>query len=1119
MKRSSFWSFLVLLLCFALPANAYDKSPQEIDLSKSQQIKNLKELVSQIESQSSYRFSYVKGLIDNVPVQVSEMKKDIDGILQEALNGTGLAYVIKAKDIILMKTSPQPKVQGNNSSIKTIKGTVLDAETNEPIIGAQIWLKETPDGTVTNIDGEFQLKVKGGVGILIISYIGYKSQEIAINGNQPIVCKLKPDTKVLDEVVVVGYGTQKKESVVGSIASVKVDDLKAPVSKLSNNLGGQLAGVITLQKNNEPGASTEFWIRGISTFGASKKPLVLVDGIERDMDLVNPEDIQSFSVLKDAAATAIYGVRGANGVILITTRTGEEGKPKISFRVEAGMLGPTKRPKMVNSMQFAEMYNEASRSANRKEPYSAETIEKYRTGEDPDLFPNINWMDELYKDYAFSERVNLGVSGGGNIAKYYISGAFYNEGGMFKSDSMNQYDTSTYFKRYNFRSNVDVKLHRTTTLNVNLSTVFEKLNGSGSNSDTSGAGATSIWKYAFITSPNAFPVRYSDGKFSGPSTSEGFNPYNLLTQSGYYERFWNNAQSLIGLTQDLSELITPGLTANVKISFDAQNYNWIKRSKQVPTYVANGRDEEGNITYTQGNIGQENLDYSKGNTGYTTTYIEASVNYNRTFGKHSVGALFLYNQKQKNKTGVEKAEDALPYRHQGIAGRLTYAYDNRYFIEGNFGYNGSENFSPGRRFGFFPSIAAGWLVSSEKFWEPISHVVDMFKIKGSYGEVGSDQIGARRFIYNPTIVDSGSYDFGENAHTEKGVRMGDWANPNVGWERAQKMNAGVEVSFFNSLKIQVDYFTEHRDGIFLERNSLPLYLGITTKPYVNVGTMKNHGIDASLEYNQKVGQVRLSGKANFTYAHNTITDNDEPDWKYPYLNRRNQMLWQQYGLVDAGLFESQADIDSWPKQTFGEVKPGDIKYVDINGDGQIDKNDEKPIGWAGVPEIVYGGGLSAAWKGFDISVFFQGVAHVTLQQNTTNSNADPCSAIQAFRGRNMVESGVYEDIYYNHWSENNPNPNAKYPRLSIGSNENNHRNSTFWLKDMSFLRLKNVEIGYNFPSKWIDPMRLSGLRLYFSGVNLLTFSKFKLWDPEVMQAQGANYPANRIFNVGININF
>lgn len=497
-KRPFIWSFLVLLFCLTLPVNASEKSPQEIDLTKNNQVKTLKELVQEIESQSAYRFSYVKGLIDNVAVQVGKTKKDIDGILQEALSGTGLSYVIKAKDIVLMKTTPQPKAQGDNTS-KIVKGVVVDAENNEPIIGAQIWLKETPEGTVTNIDGEFQLRVKGGVGVLVISYIGYKSQEVVIKGNQPILCKLQPDTKVLDEVVVVGYGTQKKESVVGSIASVKVDELKAPVSKLSNNLGGQLSGVITLQKNNEPGASTEFWIRGISTFGANKKPLVLVDGIERDMDLVNPEDIQSFSVLKDAAATAIYGVRGANGVILITTRTGEEGKPKISFRAEAGMLGPTKRPKMVNSSQFAEMYNEAYRSSGEGKNFYDETaLSKYASGEDPDLYPDVDWLDELYKNYAFSQRINLGVSGGGNIAKYYISGAFYNEGGMFKTDSMNEYDTSTYFRRYNFRSNVDVKLHRTTTLNVNLSSVFEKLNGSGSNSDTAGAGAGTIWKYAYL---------------------------------------------------------------------------------------------------------------------------------------------------------------------------------------------------------------------------------------------------------------------------------------------------------------------------------------------------------------------------------------------------------------------------------------------------------------------------------------------------------------------------------------------------------------------------------------------------------------------------------------------
>lgn len=1101
-KRLLPWSFLVLLFCFNAPSNAYGNSPQEILLTKTEQVKSLKELVQQIESQSSFRFSYVKGLTDNVSVRISGTKKNIDEILDEALSGSGLSYVIKSNDIVLMRTAvPQPKAQ-KNGALKLIKGKVIDAETNEPVIGAQVWVKESPDGTITNIDGEFELKTKGSIGVLVVSYIGYKDEEIEIRGNQTITCKLHPSTEQLEEVVVVGYGTQKKESVVGSIASVKVNDLKVPVSKLSATLGGQLSGVITLQSNNGPGASTQFWIRGINTFGQNKSPLVLVDGIEREMDLVNTEDIETFSILKDAAATAIYGVRGANGVVLITTRAGEEGKPKVTFRAEAGLLGPTKRPKMANSVQFAEMFNETV--SKESEKYTEEDINKYRTGADPDLYPNVNWLDELYKDNAYSSRINIGVSGGGNIAKYYISGALYNEGSMFETDNMNAYDSSINFKRYNFRSNVDVKLHRTTILNVNLSTVFEKANSPG-------ASASDIWDKAFITAPNAFPLRYSDGKFSGPYVSETKNPYNMLLHSGYTEQFWNNAQSLVGLTQDFSELITPGLKANIKVSFDAQNYNSITRDKQVPTYMANKRDEDGNIDYTVGNVGQDNLNYAKSNTGYTTTYIEASMTYNRTFGSHAVGALFLYNQKQKNKTGVEDPEEALPYRHQGIAGRLTYNFENRYFIEGNFGYNGSENFSPGKRFGFFPSVAAGWIISNEKFWEPISHTVDMFKIKGSYGEVGNDQIGgSRRFIYNATIEDSGSYDFGQTNHTEKGKRVGEWANPNVGWECAKKMNIGVEISLFNMLKIQADYFQEKREGIFLQRNSLPLYFGITTKPWTNVGKMKNKGMDASLEYNQRIGEVQLSGKANFTYAHNTILDNDQPDWKYPYLNRTGQIFGQQYGLVADGLFESQEDIDSSPRQTFvDKVYPGDIKYVDINGDGIIDSNDEKPIGFSRIPEIVYGFGLSAAWRGIDVSVFFQGTDNVTIQQNG--------STIWAFTGKSKTINGMYEDIYYNHWTASNPNPNAKYPRLTNGENNNNYRNSTFWQKDMSFLRLKTAEIGYNFPVSILKPLHLGGLRLYFSGVNLLTFSKFKLWDPTMSDGDGSNYPSNRVLNVGLSI--
>lgn len=623
---------------------------------------------------------------------------------------------------------------------RTIKGKVSD-EKGETIVGANVWLKESTVGVATDINGEYTLTYEGNYQILVVSFIGYKTQEIVIGNQSTINVVMVPDSEKLEEAVVVAYGTQKKESVIGAISSVAIDKLKVPGSSVSNTLAGQLAGVVSVQRSGEPGKGSNFYIRGISTFNsASQQPLVLVDGIERDLDLVDPEDIATFSILKDATATAVYGVRGANGVILVTTRKGADGKPRINIRAEGGLTGPNKMPKMVDAVQWAQLYNEAI----GYKYYSDETIQKYRDGSDPDLYPNVNWIDALYKDFASNQRVNANVSGGGSIARYYVAGSYYNEGSIFKEDKSNDYTSSINYNKINFRANLYLNLTQSTVLNVNLANVYEK-------KFSPGASLDAIWEYAFITSPNAFPVRYSDGTFSAPGGS-GFNPYNLLTQSGYTEEYWNSAQSLVGLAQDFSEIVTPGLKANIKLSWDAYHNNHEVRSKEVNQYFATGRNEDGTLNYQEIVKGSESLSYSNSVGGYKTTYLEASLTYDRVFGRHRVGALFLYNQKKKTYTASGNMLSSLPYKNMGIAGRMTYSFDDRYFIEGNVGYNGSENFSPGKRFGVFPAFALGWMVSNEKFFQPVTHIIDMLKLKSSYGIVGNDQIGGgRRFIYEATI--------------------------------------------------------------------------------------------------------------------------------------------------------------------------------------------------------------------------------------------------------------------------------------------------------------------------------------------------------------------------------
>ena len=590
---------------------------------------------------------------------------------------------------------------------RVITGVVRDSDTNEPIIGASVWLKNSSVGAVTDIDGKYSITIEGVGGVLEFSYIGMKKQEIAIIDQKSINVTLQPDTEVLDEVVVVGYGSQKKESVVGAISTLDIKKLKVPGASISNVLAGQLSGVVAMTRSGEPGknSAADFYIRGVSSFKGTSTPLVLVDGIERDLDLVDTDDIASFSILKDASASAVYGVRGANGVILITTKKGEEGKPAINVRTEFGFTSPTKRPKMLDSARWAELYNEASSTKY----YSDETIQKYREHSDPDLYPDIDWFDALFDDMAENQRVNLSITGGGDIVKYYVSGSFYNESSIYKNaGNIYGYDSSINYNKFNFRANIDLNLTKSTVLNVNLANIYEKSFGPGF-----GDNDNDIWGYTFNASPNAFPIEYSDGKLSGPSTDSGFNPWNMLVHSGYREQFWNSAQALVGVTQDIGKLWKPleGLTANLKFSWDAWNTTLQRRSKTPTFYHARGRDDQGNLIYDDNNgdgewdpvhTGSESLGFAIGRSGTMTRYLEGSLNYNRLFAeKHRVGALLLYNQKIHTNTQAGSGDAALPYKNQGLAGRVTYAFKDTYFAEVNVGYNGSENFARGHRIASF----------------------------------------------------------------------------------------------------------------------------------------------------------------------------------------------------------------------------------------------------------------------------------------------------------------------------------------------------------------------------------------------------------------------------------
>ena len=1007
----------------------------------------------------------------------------------------------------------------------TVEGTVID-ELGEPMIGAGVLVKNTVIGVITDLDGHYSITVDAaaGGGVLVFSSLGYDDQEIAVNNRTEINVQMQLQSTSLDEVVVVGYGTQKRESVVGSIATVDAANLKVPSAQLSTGLAGQLAGVVAVQSSGMPGQSqANFYIRGVSSFQGTVTPLVLVDGVERDIDLVDTDDIASFSILKDASASAVYGVRGANGVILITTKKGDVGRPKVNLRSETGITQPLIMPRFVNSEQFATMYNWAS-----DEPrYTLEEIEKYKNQTDPDLYPDVNWMKTMYKDIASNQRVNVSVSGGSDIVRYFVSGSFFTESSIFKNaGNIYDYDSSISYNKFNFRANVDINLTPSTVLSLNVANIYETRVSPGTSTGN-------IWSWAFSTSPNAVPYQYSDGTISRPSgTNE--NPWNLLVHTGYNESFTNSAQSVIGLTQDFGEVwdSLKGLTANFKFSWDAWNYQAQGRTKTPRQYHATGRDEDGNLIFGDPVVeGSSSLSYSASGSSSMNTYMEASVNYNRLFGQHRLGAMLLYNHSIKRTTLGGSATTSLPYKNQGIAGRVTYAFRDRYFAEVNVGYNGSENFAPGHRFGFFPAFSAGYMISEEDFWAPIKNTVNMFKFKGSYGKVGNDQIGGDRWLYLPTVISGNYATIGETGNNGGyGLAIGRPENLNFSWEEETKLNLGVEFELWRELRIMADYFDSHRTGILMLRGGLPGIAGLqnTSKlPYVNVGETRNRGVDMSAEWHKQVGDWFFTARGNFTYNRNTLVNNDEPDWKYKYQNRIGKPYGvgagQPWGLLAVGLFQSQEEIDNSPVQTFGEYRVGDIKYQDINGDGRIDADDQIYLGYTTLPEITYGFGLNAEYKGFDINVFFQGVDHV-------NFFLSGSSLTSPFSSTAIERAAVQWDVWDKGWNRLTDNgadmsaaANAVFPRLAIGSaagSSNNSQTSSWWQRNGAFLRLKNFEVGYSLPKKLLARAGfIQSVRFYISGNNLLTFSPFKLWDPEQGGGQGASYPNNRVYSFGLNANF
>lgn len=1087
---------------------------------------SLKEVITYVEKNSEYIFLYKPGVIKTTKkISVQIKNETIRQLLDKVLEQASLSYEIKDRQIVLSSTVRKEPSNDSANSRKKVMGLVKDEQGN-PIIGASVLLKGTSTGTITDFDGLFDLAIPGKNETLLVTYIGYIPQEVSVNDRSSMAIVLKEDTKTLDEVVVTAFGVaQKKETMVGSVQQIRPSDLKVPASNLSSAFAGRLAGVIAVQRSGEPGADgASFWIRGKSTFTGVTGALIVLDGVEistTELNALDPEVIESFSILKDATATALYGTRGANGVMIVTTKSGQDLlKPIINVRFETAVNQMTAVPQMVDGVEYMKLFNEAVTTRNGSDRlYSNEKIERTAAGLNPYLYPNTNWYDEMFNKLSTSQRFNFNIRGGKKSVTYFMSASVKLDGGNLKSLSKDyfSYNNSINVKRYDFVNNLSIQATKTTKVSLGLNVNLRDWRGPNKS-------ANDIFTLSREASPVDFPVTFparSDkephilwGTMSGGMYNNGFRNPIAEYVTGYSDKFTSTLNANLRLEQDLN-MITKGLTWNALISFKNRSESTVERKAGgYNQYQISTVNEDG--TYTLERVGDEKntaLTTSGDATGDRRLYIQTYLNYQRKFGKHDVNAMFLYNQDDLINNKATTLLLSLPQRRQGIAGRLSYGYDDRYMIEANFGYNGTENFAKGKRFGFFPSIAAGYTISQERFWNPLRDVVSLFKIRASWGLVGNDQIDADagRFAYLEDINlqdKNWSYTTGVGQGTVlNGPSYNRFYNPSLTWEIGEKINVGIDLQIWNDLGIHVDWFRENRHDIFVKRTkTIPVFIGTgTTTIYGNVGKMKNEGIDVALDYNKQINKnLFISFKGTMTYAHNTVLDQDEPYYSlYPNLRLRGHSADQIIMYVAQGLFVDPSDVINSPEQKLGYVPlPGDIKYKDIqNAEGKtdhiIDSNDMVYMGYPKTPEIVYGFGPSIKYKKWDFSCFFQGVARTSLMMN----------GFHPF-GKNATR-GVMEFIADDYWSEANPNPNAGYPRLTRDTNGNNTVNSSYWLRNGAFLKLKNAEIGFNHKF----------FRIYLSGSNLLTFSPFKHWDPEMGGGNGLNYPTQRVFNFGIQCTF
>ena len=1026
--------------------------------------------------------------------------------------------------LVMALVSLQGYSQNNTKKQFTVSGVVVDKNA-EPLPGTTVYVKNAPGvGTATDIDGKFTIKVDGNQ-ILVFQAIGMKAIEKLITKSETMLTiSMEEDAATLDEVVVTGLTSQKKVSVVGAITTIDVDQIKTPGTSINNMIGGRMAGVITMQASGEPGQNiSNFWIRGISTFGANSGALVLIDGLEGRLEDIDSDDVQSFSILKDASATAVYGVRGANGVVLVTTKRGGSGKLSITGRATFKMSQIKRLPEYLGAYDYAKLANEARALSGETDLYSRLDLDLIKNGLDKDLFPDVNWIDEIMKPTSFQQNYYVSAQGGGDVARYFLSLGFQDEGAAYRQEE-NLFKKPLSYKKINYRANIDMNLTKSTKLYFGLDGYINDYTSPG------GQNTATVWKAVQRLTPVMFPMVYSDGTLPTYGKNDLASPYVMLNHTGYSADEEQRNMVTLQLTQEFG-----GFLKGLKLSAQVMNEH-ISRFKEgryiwPDLYRATGRNAQG-ILIKSLRTSQINMFYGNSESQFRKYYMEGKANWDRTFDKHTVGALLFYYMEDYKDTSWEIDNlgiNAIPQRRQNLSGRLSYGYDNCYFVDANFGYTGSAQFEKGKRFGFFPSVAAGWVPTSYAWVNEALPWLSFLKFRGSYGLAGNDQIGGGRFPYLTLINNRAMAYWGYNG---RGIVETKTGADNLQWEVAKKANFGVDAKFFHDkLSVTADFFRDTRDHIFQQRVTLPDFVGMVTTPMSNVGKMHSYGSDGNIEFFQQINKdMNFTVRANYTFSQNIIDYFEENKLPYDYLSVTGKPYNILRGYISEGLFASKEDISTSADQSgFGRVRPGDIKYRDVNGDGIINGDDQVPLSYSNqLPRVMYGFGADFHWKDLAVSFLFKGAAKSEYYRSGLDIygiGRNDAGWIPFYNGElgNVLKlvnnpKNRWTPAWYSGTTETE-NPNAEFPRLSYGENNNNSQLSTFWKRSGSYLRLQEVSLRYALKTPWVKKAGLSSIDLEFVANNLFTIDTVKYFDPEQASYNGAVYPIPATYTFQIYLKF